>query len=175
MDDKLWYNAAYINKIELVFSLYPQLNISSEQLMVVMAILWQQKSNDSISIDSLCQSTRLSNDKVNQILSSLSAKGYLVISTKKNKVEFNLDGIFQEKNESLLSLDTNLFSLFEQEFGRALAHSELQMLVDLKNRYSHQEIVETLREAIIYGKRTINYIAKILANKAKGKTVDEQQ
>jgi len=173
MEDKIWYNAAYINKIELVFSLYPQLGLSSEQFIVVLAILWQQKNNEDISIESLCRQTKLTPEKVNRILVFLSEKGYLVIKTRKNKVEFSLEGVFQEKRDSIATLDANLFSLFEQEFGRILARNELQMLADLKQRYPYKEIVQALRQALIYDKRSMNYVAKILANRASGQASDE--
>ena len=174
MDDKKWYNANYVNKMELVFSRFPQLSLNGDQFLVVLAIIWAQKANEIISLEYLCNQTKLNKETVNQILSALSQKGYLQIKTKNKKVEFILDKIFREEDdEELDNLDTNVFMLFEQEFGRALSHNELQMLIDLDKRYSKDEVVEALRSALIYDKRSLNYIAKILSNKHQEKKTDE--
>lgn len=173
MDDKKWYNASYVNKMELVFDRFPQLSLNGDQFLVVLAIIRAQKNNEVISLEYLCGQTKLNKEAVNKILSALSQKGYLEIKTKNKKVEFILDKIFAEETEELDNLDANIFTLFEQEFGRALSQNELQMLIDLNKRYTKDEVVEALRSALIYDKRSLNYIAKILSNKHQEKKSDE--
>ena len=109
---------------------------------------------------------------MNEIISLLQQKKYLIIKTKKSGVEFILDGLFKEKNDDLAALDADLFSLFEQEFGRVLTQNELQILIDLKKRYSQEEITEALRKTLIYEKSSMNYVAKVLSNMKK-ETKDE--
>ena len=167
MEDKEWYKAQYINKIELVFSLYPQLSLTPQQLVVVLAILWAEKNSQEINIEKLGELTRLNKEEINSELSALSQKGYLTIKTKNKKVEFSLEGLFEGEKQRITALDNNLFALFEQEFGRTLSPNELQMLVDLKSRYKQEELVEALRCALIYDKRSMNYVAKVLSSQAK--------
>ena len=169
MSDNNWYKAEYINKLELAFSLFPQLALSSEEFIVVAAILWLQKSQQTISVDSLSKQSKLSKDEINVILSQLTQKGFLQIKTRKNNVEFILDGLFKEEGEKLNDIDSNLFLLFEQEFGRVLSRNEMEMLADLDSRYQREKIIDALRYALIYEQRNMNYIAKILSNRSENK------
>jgi len=167
MNDNNWYKAQYINQIELAVSLYPQLSLDSEQFLVVLTVIWLQKSREMITVDSLCKHTKLKKERINEIIVILKQKNYLDIKTKKNGVEFDLDGMFMEEVDNLNILDGNLFNLFEQEFGRVLTQNELQILIDLKRRYSQEDITEALRKTLIYEKSNMNYVAKILSNMGK--------
>ena len=173
MNDDNWYKAQYINQMELAVSLYPQLSLDSEQFIVILAILWLQKTGEMITITSLCRQTKLKKEKINEVITVLKQKNYLKIKTKKSSVDFVLDGIFVEETENFNALDSNLFTMFEQEFGRVLTQNELQILIDLKRRYSQEDITEALRKALIYEKNNINYVAKILSNLGKESKDDQ--
>ena len=58
----------------------------------------------------------------------------------------------------------NLFSIFEQEFGRPLSPIEFQQLLDWAAEYREELILQALTEAVIAGKRNMRYIDRILLN-----------
>ena len=167
MKDKNWFNASYINQIELAVSRFPQLALTHEQFSVVLAILLLQRNNEIISVSAICNQTKLSKEKVNEILAVLSSKAYLTIKSQKNRIEFNLDGLFLEAEENIMSLDNNLFTLFEQEFGRVLTRNEVQMLASLQANYNQEKIEDALRKTLNNDVRSINYVAKILSKADK--------
>ena len=173
MKDRKWFKALYVNQIELAITLFPRLSLTCEELMVVIAILFLQKNDEIISVATISRQTKLTKERINEILAVLTNKEYLIIRTRNNKIEFNLDGLFQEENEKITDLDNNLFTLFEQEFGRVLTQNEIQMLVFLKDNYSQEQIENALRKALNNEVRSINYVAKILS-KSEKKDDDEQ-
>jgi len=167
MKDNDWFKAGYVNQIELALCRFPKLALTNEQFLVVLVILYLQKNNEIISIPTITQQTKLSKERVNEILAVLTNKGYLSIKTKKNKVDFDLSGLFQEDNENLLRVDNNLFNLFEQEFGRVLTHREIEMLAFLQSKYPQEQIEDALRKTLNNDVRSINYVAKILSKTEK--------
>ena len=167
MNEDNWYNAKYINQIELAFSLFPELALDSAQFLVILAILWLQKNEENITVDNIIKYSKLTKEKINDILPQLQKKGFLLIKTKKNKVEFDMKGLFTERANKILALDVSLFDLFEQEFGRVLTQNELEILVDLQKRYDRAELTEAMRKAKLYEKTNMNYVAKILSNLKK--------
>ncbi len=167
MKEKKWFNATYINQIELAVSRFPHLSLTHEQFIVVLAILWLQRNNEIISVTAICNQTKLATEKVNEILAVLTNKAYLIIKSQKNRIDFNLDGLFLEAEENIMSLDDNLFTLFEQEFGRVLTRNEIQMLAALQANYSQEQIETALRKTLNNDVRSINYVAKILSKADK--------
>ncbi|MDE8209222.1 DnaD domain protein, partial [Erysipelothrix rhusiopathiae] len=56
---------------------------------------------------------------------------------------------------------------FESEFGRLLSQNELMTLNTWLSKYSEADILDGLRNAVIYKKVSMQYINAILANKQK--------
>lgn len=64
----------------------------------------------------------------------------------------------------------NLFALFEKEFARPISQREMERLSEWLHLYDEELIVLALREALIQGKTSFDYINRILMNwKAEGK------
>lgn len=164
MNKKEWFEEVFIDKITLALSIYPELALTSEQFIVVLAILWLQKNQQEINIENLSHQTKISKEKLNQILDILSTKKYLSIKTKKNRVEFSLQGLFDSETNEPVVIDENLFTIFEQEFGRTLSALEVETLAALAAKYPQGKIIEALRSALIYHKKSLQYIAKILVS-----------
>ena len=102
--------------------------------------------------------------EVDAVLDSLVQGGLLSIKGTRNKISFNLDSLF---SGGLMYeyVDEDIFEVFESEFGRLLSQNELMILNEWLGIYTQDEILEALRQALIYQKASMNYINAILANK----------
>lgn len=58
--------------------------------------------------------------------------------------------------------ECSLFDLFEREFARPLSQPECQRLGDWQERYDDKLIRYALRESLLYGKHSLDYIDRIL-------------
>lgn len=73
-------------------------------------------------------------------------------------------------------LPPNLFELFETEFARPLSQREFQLLSDWSELYDEKLISYALREAVIYEKRSFDYIERILSDwQLKGMTAEQYE
>ncbi len=171
MKKNKWFNEVYIDKMSLAISLYPELSLTSDEFLVVLCILHLNKASRKINNQIIMEFTKLSADKIDEIIDSLVAKRYLVIKITKADVTFSLDNLFEVEEEVKEKKATNLFALVEQEFGRVLSQKESEIIAGLSVKYPKKDILNALREALIYDKKSLNYISKILTNKEK----DEQE
>lgn len=61
-----------------------------------------------------------------------------------------------------MHFDESLFDVFEMEFGRPLSQMELQRMSDWIENYDQKLIQYALREAIMFDKKSFDYIERIL-------------
>lgn len=79
----------------------------------------------------------------------------------------------QRQQEQRNLYECSLFDLFEQEFARTISSSECQRLAEWAEQYGDVLVRYALREAIIYDKRSFDYIDRILiAWEQKGLTAE---
>lgn len=110
--------------------------------------------------------------EVLEIIDSLTNKGFISIDIRKEnniKEEYiNIDNLYGKlaflvMNEEGEELPTDLFSIFEREFGRTLSPIECELINAWKeSNYSEEIIKEALKEAILNGVSNLRYIDKIL-------------
>ena len=83
---------------------------------------------------------------------------YICLDKLYNKLAFLVINQKQEKQEP-----TNLFSIFEKEFGRTLSPIEYELINAWKdNKFSEELILAALKEAVLNGVSNLRYIDKIL-------------
>lgn len=115
--------------------------------------------------------------KVMEILSSLDEKKIISITLEKNsdgKSEeyISLDLLYKKivgliiDNKKEKTLDnSDIFSTFENEFGRPISSMECQIIKGwIDDNFSHELIMEALKEAIYNGVTSLRYIETILYN-----------
>ena len=124
-----------------------------------------------------------------ELINNLSEKQLLSINLEKNKIGvmeeiISLD-LFYNKlsmimvdmlNKTEEKVDSNLFQIFENEFGRTLSPMEYEIINGwVSEKFSNQVIIEALKEATFNGVSSLRYIDKILYEwKKKGvKTVND--
>lgn len=108
-----------------------------------------------------------------ELITSLEGKDILKIETYQNKnireEALNFDGLYNKLaffivNEKKQAEETtNLFDLFEKEFGRTLSPIEYEIINGWKEvNFKEELIIAALKEAIYNGVTNLRYIDKIL-------------
>ena len=168
-----WFEKKYINRFFWIMDEFENLTLSAEEGMLVLLIEYFNEAKIAVTYATLAEKLKMDIERVDEMLALLTEKGYLKISMNNRTIEFNLDGIFEKKEEKI-SFNSSLFDMFETEFGRPLTQIELQRLSDWINTYEIKLITYALREAVIYGKKNFDYIERILSDwKSRGLSVEK--
>lgn len=159
-----------------LFNCYLRLGITAEELIILIFII---DKGDKIVYNPDIIATPLGMDKykVMEILNSLSEKMIISITMEKDasgKSEeyISLDllykkimGIILDKKENnTLDIDnSDIYSIIEKEFGRTISPMECQIIKGwIDDNFTHELIMEALKEAIYNGVTSLKYIEKIL-------------
>lgn len=157
-----WWNERFVNRRDYILDHFEQLSLTCEECMAVLLIDFMNQHNIAISHGILAAKMKMDSDQIDELLSRLNQKGFLQITYQDKKVVFLIDGIFDVPKEKEMSFDQSLFDIYESEFARPLSQLELQRMSDWMGKYEQQLIIYALREAIIYDKRSFDYIERIL-------------
>lgn len=171
-----WWNERFINRRDYILDHLQELSISSDELLVILLIDFMNEHQLPLTHGSLAAKMKLDSDEIDELLSRLSAKGYMNLEFKDGKINFVIDGVFEGNNEKTMNFDQSLFDLFESEFGRPLSQSELQTMADWLGEYEQKLIGYALREALTYDKKSFHYIDRILIEwKKRGFRAEEYE
>ncbi|HQB32752.1 MAG TPA: DnaD domain protein [Erysipelotrichaceae bacterium] len=162
------YQKRYFNRRNWILENISKLNINSNEALLLLLIDYGNQYDEPLNINTLSRSSNMEKLVVDETIASLIAKGYLVLMTDGGQIVFDIDNIFESKNEMIESND--IFEIFEAEFGRILSQKEASIIAEWLRIYNYNTIIKALREALIYNKKSINYIDKILA-----KGVEDEQ
>ena len=155
------YQRRYFDRRSWILENISSLNLNSNEVLILLLIDYFNQYNESLNINTLSKGSNMEKTVVDDTISSLISKGYLVLLTDNEQVIFNIDNIFEAKNEMIENND--IFEIFEAEFGRVLSQKEASTISEWLRIYDYNIIIKALREALIYNKKSINYIDKILA------------
>ncbi len=171
-----------------------RISLGSLDLLVVLALFYfQQQGNDAPAPEAFSRLLDVPENQVKVVLESLVARGLLKIEGGR----FDLSGLFEkiadlwaeEKVQALQEMRkeaaptaqvrtagraqtpllSNLFRIFEQEFGRPLTPMECtQIICWYKDEgYSEELILEALKRAVMRGIFNLNYVDRILSRWAR--------
>lgn len=179
---RIWTEQGTVIVPQLFFQLYKQLNILDDEAMILLHLIaFQSEQNDFPTPNDLASRLHYSETEVTMKLQSLLQKGLLEItqqidSNGRLSEKYSLYPLWdrlvhhieskemkkevaQKKNE-----EGEIFSLFEQEFGRLLSPMEIEtisMWIDV-DHHSPAIIKQALKEAVLSGKLSLRYIDRIL-------------
>lgn len=156
-----------------LFKYYLRLGITSEELIILIFVI---DKGDKIIYNPSLLSEELGMDKfkVMELLNSLNEKKIISITVEKenNKSEeyISLELLYKKITNILVdkkdekNLDnSDIFSIFEREFGRTISSMECQIIKGwIDDGFTHELIMESLKEAIYNGVTSLRYIEKIL-------------
>lgn len=158
----------------IIFNNYKRLNITEEELVILIFII--NLGNKIVyNPDLFVSELKIEKYKVMELLNNLSEKKLITISVEKNKsnkreeyislelLYSKIVNIFMECEEKNID-NSDIFSIFESEFGRTLSPMEYELIKSWLNdkRFSYELIVEALKEATYNNVTNLSYIERIL-------------
>ena len=182
MDDKIL--SLMMNKPivipRIIFNNYKRLNITEEELIILIFII--DLGNKIVyNPDIFVKELNIEKYKVMEILNNLSEKKIITISVEKNSSNnkreeyISLELLYSKilnlfKETKTKSIDTSdIFSVFEKEFGRTLSPMEYEIIKGWINdeKFSYEIIIEALKEATYNNVNSLSYIERILYDWSK--------
>jgi len=166
---------------KILFQNYKRLNISEEELIVLIYLI-NIEDRITYNPDTLSKELNLDKFKVMQLLNNLCEKNIILLKVEKNEKGaleeyIYLDIFYQklfniiiEEKEEYKTESTDIFSIFESEFGRTLSAMECEIIKGWLNDNINTEILtEALKEAVYNDAKSLKYIDRILYSwKQKG-------
>ncbi|MBQ6654253.1 MAG: DnaD domain protein [Erysipelotrichaceae bacterium] len=157
------YREKYFNRRNWILENLSALNLTAAESLIVLLIDFCNEFSQPIDIQVLSRLSNLNKEDVDDAIVKLCSKGYLTIEQSGSVISFNIDAVFTHHNISYAGAE--LYKIFEAEFGRILSERELERLSEWTRLYSHEQIVDALREASINRKLNFSFIDRQLASK----------
>ena len=162
-----WFEQPYVNTRDWILNNLEYLNLDPLETAVVLLIDFYNSNHHLITADGLQRSLHTDNDSIDQTISSLKKKQYLSIKSAGSSIVFDLSGLYEYEHPTYTSnMDMTIVDLIQQQFGTLLSMNDIEKLARLRDEYGDVKIREALREALLYGKKNIDYMAGILRRRA---------
>ena len=151
---------------------YKELGIDAESVLFLAYLINKDLTVDYTKIEG---DMNIDRKTVLGYINNLQESGLLNIKVEKNESGlmeeiFSLEPLYVKLSLSIISeeeenFDTgsNIYKLFEEEFGRTLSPMEYEIITGwLNSKYNEEVIIEALKEAVYNGANSLRYIDKIL-------------
>ncbi len=169
----------------LLIGNYKQLNLSEEEVMIILVCQYCLDHNENtITPDLLSIITTYDVNKCSKILTGLVNKSFIDFETDKyNKFVVTLKGIkrlliddfISRQDENDKNNNDNLLSLFEKEFGRPLSFAEVETIRSwIQEGYGEDKIKAALSKAVANNSKSVRYIDKILISFSQQEEVKKE-
>lgn len=190
-----WLQEGNITIPGVLLTHYKEMNLNEQELVLLLQVIsFIDKGNSFPTPVEISSSMTISVSECAAILRRLIQKGFIEIKESytpdgiRHEL-YNIDSLWEklidhflmkEKRESAMitqQTETDLYSCFEQEFGRPLSPFECETLALWMDDDHHDPhiIKAALREAVISGKLNFRYIDRILFEWKKNgiKTIEQ--
>ncbi|WP_445492241.1 DnaD domain protein [Niallia sp. 03133] len=177
-----WLKEGNISIPTTLLAHYKTLNLNEKELVLLLQIIsFLEKGNDFPTPAELASYMTIDAIECHELLSYLIKKGFLEIIDGNNEngirfEQYSLDPLWDKLIDIYLFLnkkeeaqhtkkeETDLYSCFEQEFGRPLSPFEIETLGMWLDDDQHEAVIikAALRESVISGKLNFRYIDRIL-------------
>lgn len=172
--ERIDFNAPYIDRRTWLLDHMENLHVDAKETMVLLLIDFYNQQNISIDHEILGKKLKLSLDEIEDIFSSLSDKGYLILDFANGHLKFDISGVYDSMAMPTANLNRSLLEQFEMEFGSTLSSSQMQKILDMASEYDEKFVLIALNEAVANDVRELNYIEKILATwREKGLSLND--
>lgn len=179
---RIWTEQMEVNIPQLFFQHYKELNIQDDEaLLLLHLIAFHSEKNDFPTPNDLSKRLQFSENDITLKLQRIIQKGFLEITqgidqSGKLCERYSVYPLWERILDLLEANSVNqemskqqkeegeVFTLFEQEFGRLLSPMELEtisMWLDV-DHHSPAIIKSALKEAVLAGKVSLRYIDRIL-------------
>lgn len=169
----------YFNRRNYILTEMESLDLSVHEAFLLLYLDYCNEFHIGFDLEQVAKQFKMTALELDTLMNQLMNRGYLEIRMRERRVEYVLDGVFRMK-DNLDTITTNefrgLFDLFEEEFARPLTPRESERLSEWMSTYELKLIEFALREAVVYEKRSIDYIEAILLHwKEKQLTVAQYE
>lgn len=162
---KKWYKESYFNSNAWILDNFSKLNLSSDEVLLLLLIDHAKKNNEDVDYDYLKSKFNYEQNKIDDIISSLVSKKYLTISPSNNGANFDISNLFEFDPESYeLNENNDIYKIAEDLKGSPLSSTELQKVSDFIDAYPQNKIIDAFRTAEAYRKNSIAYVETVLRN-----------
>ena len=158
----------------ILFNNYKKLNITEEELVVIMLII-SLGNKIEFNPDIFVSELGMDKAKIMIIISSLMDKKILsleMIKCGRKMGEYISLSLLYDKllnivkdidEEDKVKIDNSIFTIFENELGRLLSPMQIDKIKEWVNTYKNEElIIAALKEAVMNNVSNFNYIDTIL-------------
>ncbi len=159
-----WYQQVYVNRRDWILSHLDALNLSSDEVLIVLYIDLCNSNRQSIDGNSLAAILNMSQDNLDKAIANLINTKRLVLEYPNGTVHYNIDGLFTYENPTLQVESSPLITIIEQQFGRKLTVNELRKLAQMRDLFGDELIEQALREALFNRKYSLDYVNAICVN-----------
>ena len=156
-----------------VLKIFKEFNLTTDE-MILLFFLYNQ-DGEVFNPNSIADSLNMDLLSVMKIVSNLSDKGLVNVTTKTNEAKrkeevIDLSMLFDKISLKVMENmnkqtheEVNIYDVLSEEFGKKLTAMECEMVESWKkNNYSDELIIEAVREAVLNGVNSLRYIDKIL-------------
>ena len=162
-----------INIPVYVLKLLKEFNLTIDEMILLLFLY--DKDGEVFNPNLIANSLNMELLAVMEIVSSLSDKGLVNVTTKTNEAKvkeeiIDLTGLYEKITIKMMDTmnksndeSINIYDILSEEFSRKLTPMECEMITSWKkNNYPDELIVEAIREATLNGVSSLRYIDKIL-------------
>lgn len=190
-----WIQEGHVLMPAALLRLYKSMNLNEEELVLLLQVMsFLEKGNSFPTPSEISSRMTISVSHCTEILRRLIQKGFIAIEEglKDNGIRYErysiqplweklVERYMLEKHqeESIVEKESeiNLYTMFEQEFGRPLSPFECETLTLWVDDDKHDPVIikAALKEAVLSGKLNFRYIDRILFEWKKNgiKTVEQ--
>ena len=151
---------------------YKKMNLTEKELLFIVYLLNERSL--IFNPDKIGKDLNLTFEEVLEVISNLTTKDLLEIKmVKENNIHqeyLDVDKLYKKlafyiinEESSKQEQKSNLYDVFEREFGRTLSPNEFMIIGKFDEEYGEELILCALNEAVYNGVRNLRYIDHILA------------
>lgn len=190
-----WFKEGTITIPTFLLTQYKTMGLSEQELVLLLQLQnFIEKGNSFPTPSQLAQRMTFHESECLFFIQNLIKKGFIEIKVEKNQEigneKYSIEPLYEKmvthflltlkKDEAVHAKESgdNLYTIFEQEFGRPLSPFECETLAMWMDDDHEPEIIKmALKEAVISGKLNFRYIDRILFDWKKNgvKTVSQAQ
>lgn len=174
MLDRQEWNSDYLNRTYWIFDHLSELKVTSDEALLLLVISYLNDHGSSIGYEKLMEVTHMNDTQVDNVITSLSDKGYLSVEFHNKQLRFVLDGLIEVPVREAAFLRQPVIQEFEEEFGTTLSGAQMDRILQLTSMFGERMVLRALDEASAYEKRSVDYVEKVLISwKNRNLTIED--
>jgi len=158
----------------LLFMNYKNIGLTEQELILVIYIM---NTSEIFNPKQISNDLNITLNNVMELMEELTSKGIIRLELKKigniRNEYINLDGLYEKLTFKILNKEepekqSNIYSIFEEEFGRTISAMEIEIInAWIDNGTSEETILLALKEATYNGVSNLRYIDRIISEWSK--------